>query len=111
VGEVQLDESVAALEEQLADATGMDDRSAARWLIVARTLHRLLRHRGHLPDAARVVAIARETLGIRTEEVVFESHGSLLGFRAPRFTLIGVERMTSSPFSSGSRCRADPPVP
>ncbi|QXD16781.1 hypothetical protein GQ464_007545 [Rhodocaloribacter litoris] len=75
----------------------MDDRSASRWLIVARTLQRLLRRRGNPPDAARVVALARETLdrllmascsirglveevygvdgqalGITTEEVVFE---------------------------------------
>jgi len=98
VGEAQLDESIKALETRLAElATGIDDRSAAKWLIVARMLQRLLHRRGNPSDVARVVALARETLdhllvanrgivglveevygadsqtlGITTEEVVFE---------------------------------------
>lgn len=63
--ENQLDHSITALERRLADlANPSDDRHAAKWLVIARTLQRLLRRRGHPKDIARVVALARDTLDL-----------------------------------------------
>lgn len=108
VGAPQLDASIAELEARLAEfATGVDDRSAARWLVAARTLQQLLRLRRFPTDAARVAALAREaldlllradrsttwlgaevygvgsdTLDIAPEEVVFEfAHEALTNLR------------------------------
>ena len=63
VNNPQLDQSIAELQKQLAELErAVDDRSAARWVIQARTLQRLLRRRGGPGDCPRAVALAREVL-------------------------------------------------
>lgn len=117
VGAAQFDASIAELEERLA--TGVDDRSAARWLAVARTLQQLLRRRCYPTDAARVAVLARttldclllddrgtadlraeaygvgsDTLGIAHEEVVFEfAHEALTNLRETMVAEMGEQAL------------------